>query len=87
MSASRVAVLGGTGFLGANIVRALIAAGHEVRVLSRSMAPTPALDGCDAARVAVDLTDGDALAAALARCDALYHAAGAYPLTNIAAAA
>lgn len=83
MSAQRIAVLGGTGFLGANIVRALRREGHDVRALSRTLTPTPALAGCDATRVAVDMTDIDALTRALDGCDALYHVAGAYPLTNL----
>lgn len=87
MSARRIAVLGGTGFLGANIVRALVAAGHEVRALSRSSAASPALAGCDVARVATDMRDGAAIARAIAGCDVLYHAAGAYPTTNLRATA
>ncbi len=87
MSARRVAVLGGTGFLGANIVRALVAAGHDVRSISRSLDPSPALEDCAVARVAADMHDGAALARALDRCEVLYHAAGAYPTTNLHATA
>jgi dihydroflavonol-4-reductase len=75
-------VLGGTGFLGANIVRALLAAGYAVRVLSRSGGVAPALEGCNIERVSGDLRDTLALEQALRDVWGLVHSAGAYPLTN-----
>ena len=58
-----IAVAGGTGMAGREVVRALAARGHAVRVLSRS-APTALPDGIEHRRV--DLVTGDGLAAALA---------------------
>ena len=39
-------VTGGTGFVGANLVRELLADGHTVRVLARPGGDRRALDGC-----------------------------------------
>jgi nucleoside-diphosphate-sugar epimerase len=39
----RVLITGGTGFIGAALVRALVAAGHEVHLISRSKGPSPRL--------------------------------------------
>jgi len=78
----RVLVLGGTGFVGANVARAARAAGHAVRVFTRGQNAGRALAGCDVETVAGDLHDAEALARALAGCDALVHCAGAYPTTG-----
>ncbi|HVS98947.1 MAG TPA: NAD(P)H-binding protein [Solirubrobacterales bacterium] len=56
-----VAVVGGTGTLGAPVVRALLERGARVRVLSRTAAAVPA--GAEHHRV--DLTSGEGLATAL----------------------
>jgi len=61
MTAARLLVLGGTGYLGAPAARALRAAGHDVTSLSRS-GRSPA-DGMRA--IAADRSDPDALARAL----------------------
>src|SRR6266850_1152540 len=56
---SDVLVTGGTGFIGANIVRELLAAGAGVRVLARAGGDRRALDG-----VKVEIAEGDLLEAA-----------------------
>ncbi|MDX6653773.1 MAG: hypothetical protein QOH18_474 [Solirubrobacterales bacterium] len=66
-----VAVVGGTGTLGAPVVRDLLAKGATVRVLSRSATHVPA----DAAHRRVDLTSGEGLAQALAGVDTVVDAA------------
>lgn len=75
----RVLVTGGTGFLGAHCVEAVVAAGHSVRLLARNPAKVEALFGSLAVRidevVAGDMADERSVAAAFAGCDAVLHAA------------
>lgn len=66
-----VAVVGGTGTLGAAVVRELLARGADVRVLSRNA--TNVAEGATHHRV--DLTSGAGLAPALAGVDAVVDAA------------
>jgi uncharacterized protein YbjT (DUF2867 family) len=66
-----VAVVGGTGTLGALVVGNLLAKGASVRVLSRNASRVPA--GAEHRRV--DLTSGEGLAQALAGVDAVVDAA------------
>ncbi|HYZ17100.1 MAG TPA: hopanoid-associated sugar epimerase [Candidatus Acidoferrum sp.] len=70
-------VTGASGFVGANLVRALLAGGWRVRVLVRGEASS--LAGLDVERVAGDLFH-PGLAAALQGCDALFHVAATYSL-------
>ena len=58
---ANVLLIGGAGFLGTQVARALLAAGHSVTVLSRR-GVTP-VAGCGA--IAADRQDSDALARAL----------------------
>jgi dihydroflavonol-4-reductase len=71
----RVAVTGATGLLGANIVRALLAEGHAVRVGVRPTSKPVALEGLDVEKVNFDLGDREALLAAFRGCEAVVHAA------------
>jgi uncharacterized protein YbjT (DUF2867 family) len=66
-----VAVVGGTGTLGAPVVRELLARGADVRVLCRNATKVPA----GAAHHRVDLTSGEGLAQALAGVEAVVDAA------------
>jgi dihydroflavonol-4-reductase len=82
----RVLVTGGTGFVGSHSVKALLDAGHEVRLLVRAperIAPALAPHGIDAPdHVVGDVTDPDAVAKALDGCDAVVHAANIYKLDS-----
>lgn len=71
-----VLVTGGTGVVGAPVVRRLMEAGREVRGLARSRASAELLAGMGADPVRGDITDPDSLAAAVAGCEVVYHIAG-----------
>ena len=73
---SRVLITGGAGFIGAGIVRALVARGDGVVVFDSGAAAGFAnVTGTGAEIVEADLLDLVALERALARCDAIVHLA------------
>src|SRR6266568_4918869 len=71
----RVLVTGGTGFLGANLVAALVARGDAVRVLRRASSSLVALQGLPAEHVIGDILEPDAVSRAVADCDLVFHVA------------
>jgi dihydroflavonol-4-reductase len=70
-------VTGASGFVGANLVRALLERGWRVRALVRGDAPS--LTGLDVERVPGDLFV-PGLADAMRGCDAVFHVAASYSL-------
>lgn len=68
-------VTGGSGHLGANLVRALLERGEAVRALEHPDHDNRGLDGLDVERVAGDVRDLDALRRAVDGCARVYHAA------------
>jgi nucleoside-diphosphate-sugar epimerase len=68
-----ILVTGGTGFLGQHLVRALLACGHQVRVLGRDFRPAQDLIEAGATPIATDLRDRAAVAIACAGVEAVYH--------------
>lgn len=86
----RVLVTGGTGFVGAHSVKALVDAGHDVRLLVRSpdrIAANVEPLGVGAVDHAIgDMTDESAVAAAMDGCDAVLHAAAVVTLDRRRAA-
>ncbi len=68
-------VTGGSGFVGAAIVRALVAAGHRVRALARSDASAAALSALGAVPVRGDLLDAASLRAGVEGATVVVHAA------------
>src|SRR5262245_64005789 len=75
-----ILVTGGTGFVGANVVRELVALGASVRVLARRGSDRRALEGVTVEIVEGDLLDRASLARAVRGADTLYHIAADYRL-------
>lgn len=75
-----VVVTGATGHLGANLVRALLAAGRPVRCLVRKDAR--ALDGLPVERVPGDILEAGSLGPACAGADVVFHLAAVISLTG-----
>lgn len=73
-----VLVTGGTGFVGGAVVRALVTAGQQVRVLARPTSQTGQLAALGVEIVRGDVLDAASVEAALQSCDTLYHAAAIY---------
>ncbi len=73
----RVMVTGGTGFVGYHTVQALLAAGHEVSLLVRSVDKLYRLYGEEQVDFYTrgDICDADRVARAMEGCDAVVHAA------------
>ncbi|MBM4781361.1 MAG: NAD-dependent epimerase/dehydratase family protein [Archangiaceae bacterium] len=70
-----VFVTGGSGYVGRNLIRGLVSRGHQVRALARSDASVKTVEALGATAVRGDLLDEKALAAGLAGCQWLVHAA------------
>ncbi len=81
----KVLVLGATGQLGSNLVRALLDKGDEVRALVRPASKAPTLQGLALDRVTGDLNDAESLARACDGVRVVYHAAGYYPTESVPA--
>jgi dihydroflavonol-4-reductase len=73
-------VTGATGFVGAAVTRALLAAGHRVRVLARPRSNRRNLAGLDVEIAEGSLEDAASLATAVAGCRYLFHVAADYRL-------
>lgn len=71
-------VTGASGFVGAALVRRLLAGGHDVRVLVRRASVRQNIDGLPVETVTGDLLDHASLASAIRGCDALFHCAADY---------
>jgi len=72
----RVAITGGTGFIGGQLAQRLVVEGHEVVLLGRSNRASEIGASSRMQFVAGDLSDPAALAEAFAGCDAVAHCAG-----------
>ncbi len=68
-----VLVTGGTGFLGRHLAAALVQRGHSVRLMGRNFAPAKSLLEQGATPVAVDLRDREAVIAACAGVEVVFH--------------
>lgn len=75
-----VLVTGASGFVGAAVVRQLLAAERPVRVMIRASSDRRNLDGVDVEVVTGDLTDPDSLRRAVRGCHGIFHVAADYRL-------
>lgn len=73
-------VTGANGFVGAAVVRALIARGESVRALVRLDSNTVNLDGLSVEIVHGDITDADSMRQAARGCTTIFHVAADYRL-------
>ncbi|MGB5583460.1 MAG: hopanoid-associated sugar epimerase [Gammaproteobacteria bacterium] len=73
-------VTGATGFVGSALVRCLLNAGHQVRVMVRSTSARANIQGLDVEIVTGDLAEPDSLQNAVKACDSLFHVAADYRL-------
>lgn len=73
-------VTGVTGFIGAAVTRALLDAGHEVRVLVRPNSPLQNLAGLDVEQASGDIRDLASLKPAIRGCETIFHVAADYRL-------
>jgi len=75
----RVFVTGGTGFIGANLVRLLLKQGYTIRVLVRPTSKLDNLESLDVEIITGDLNEGN-LKQKMQGCRALFHVAAHYSL-------
>lgn len=68
-------VTGGSGYVGRNLIRALVARGDEVRALARSAGSIAAVEQLGAKAVKGDLDDTASMTEAMRGADVAYHAA------------
>lgn len=74
----RALVTGANGLLGANLVRELIAAGHEVRAMVRRSSNCKGLDGLPCTLVYGDVRDAKDVLAAADGCELIFHCAAVF---------
>lgn len=76
---SSVLVTGGTGFIGANVVRVLLEQGEKVRCVVRDSSPGICLAGLPVERLRLDLlADQEVLRRTLRNISVIYHLAGSF---------
>lgn len=74
----RALVTGASGLIGANVVRALLDAGHEVRAFVRETSDLASLAGLDVELARGDVLDPGSLLAAARGCEVLFHSAAVF---------
>src|SRR5436190_14341691 len=79
----RVLVTGGSGFIGSHVVDKLIDAGHSVRLYD--LAPSPYRSPEEVDFRAGDITNLDAMAAAMTGCEAVIHLAAVADVNHVVA--
>ncbi len=76
-------VLGATGLLGANLVRALLQKGYQVRAFKRKTSKTIGIAGLPIETVDGDVMDRGSIVNALKGCQVLFHAGPYYPTLTV----
>lgn len=71
----KIFITGGSGYVGRNLIPALIKRGDTVRALARSVVAGEVVEALGAEVIAGDLTNGDALRYGMEGCDAVVHLA------------
>ncbi|HPA64293.1 MAG TPA: NAD(P)-dependent oxidoreductase, partial [Spirochaetota bacterium] len=72
----KVALTGGTGFIGSYIAMELVSSGHEVKILARNADKVPFLHSVKGIEIVkAGMNDAEALTSAVSGCDALIHTA------------
>lgn len=74
-SGVKVLVTGGTGFIGSQLVAALVRRGDSVRVLHRARSDLVALAGLPIEHAIGDILEPEAVLAAVSGCDLVFHVA------------
>ncbi|MDF1820041.1 MAG: NAD-dependent epimerase/dehydratase family protein [Alcanivoracaceae bacterium] len=69
-------VTGANGFLGTNLVRELVTEGWQVRASGRQPSLTPWLSDLPVEYAPADITNAEAVSAAVSGCDVVFHVAG-----------
>jgi len=82
----KVLVTGASGHLGSNLIRALLAEGHEVRALVQARADNRSLDSLDLERVEGDLCDPESLRRAVSGVARVFHVAAKISTSRATAA-
>jgi len=80
---TRALVLGATGCIGNNIVRACLDKGWKVRAFRRADSRTWMLEGLKVEQAVGNLEAPESLLKAMHGCDVAFHAAGYYPLHSL----
>ena len=71
MTDDKALVLGASGFLGSHVVKALVAAGRPVRILTRASSNTAMTDHLDLDRQTGDIFDRETLRKAMSGCSSV----------------
>ena len=65
--------MGASGFLGSHVVKGLVAAGRDVRIMVRSSSDTRAIDHLNVERVVGDVTYTNAMVSAMEGCSSVFY--------------